>query len=131
ESEVEDQLRADAVVILNEQAAERAATLGVLTATLDEAVDGAEKEIGARIAAVTIPPETVVAVLPEGIDQVHLHLHKIAADGNLMAADDPVDAIAEVKILPVEVARVAGAETVVPGYCKYNFGRRGVGDRNA
>ena len=115
-AEVEHQAGADAIVVLEEQAAKCAAPGRVFAAALDEAIDSAQHEIGPRIAAVARPAEAEVAILPERIDQIHLHLHQIAADRDLMSSLDPVQAVGEVEILTIEMPGMSGADAEVSGY---------------
>src|SRR5260370_25221797 len=115
-AQIQHQLGGGAVIVLNKHAAEGTAPLGMLTATLNKAIDDAEQEIGAGIAAVASAAEAEIAVLPESVDQVHLHLHEISADRDLMAAADPVKTVADVIVLPVEGAGMSGADAEVAGH---------------
>src|SRR5262249_15506169 len=104
--QVQNQAGADAIIVLKEQAAESAAPVGVFVAVLNEPVYSSDHEIGPRIVAIARPTETVIAVLAERIDQVHLHLHQITANRHLVPSLDPVQAVREVEILAIESAGV-------------------------
>ncbi len=73
-------------------------------------------KIGPRIAAVTRPAKSEIAILPKSVDQVDLHLHEVTADRNLVTAADPVETVAEMEVLAVEVAGVASPDAEVTGH---------------